>query len=333
MKMSNQPLPKISIIVTTFNNEQTIDACLKSIFELKYPTKLLEVLVIDACSQDSTVEIVKNYPVKFFSKSLNAPAAYNFAVKLVDTAIIAFIDSDAKVEPNWLNKLIIELNDPHVAGVSGTIETWNKENKWARSIGYDLKSRYDRIKKPVIRIATMNLLMKKNILEEVRGFDENLPSQYDTDLGFRISNKGYKILLNSKAICYHFNRTSVPSYFKQQLQYGKNTLKLYFKHHRLARGDEITGLGMNIQPPLLLSSLFLFLLGFIDVLKPLWIISTGIFCLLFIYYVFSAVKLSIKFSDNTALLLIILYIVRVVAWSTGAVITSIRFLLSGNGEN
>ncbi|MCW3997328.1 MAG: glycosyltransferase, partial [Candidatus Bathyarchaeota archaeon] len=325
--MSNQPLPKVSIIVTTFNNELTIDACLKSIFKLNYPKKLLEVLVIDGCSQDSTVEIVKNYPIKFFSKPLNAPAAYNFAIKLVEAAIIAFIDSDARVEPNWLNKLVIDLNDARVAGVSGTIETWNKENKWARSIGYDLKSRYDRIKKPVIRIATMNLLMKKSILEEIGGFDENLPSQYDTDLGFRISNKGYKILLNSKAKCYHFNRTSIRSYFKQQLQYGKNTLKLYFKHHKLIRGDEITNLGMNIQPPLFISSLLLLLLGLIDVLKPLWLISAGIFCSLFIYYVFSAVKLSVKFSDNTALWLIILYIVRVVAWSTGAVITSIRFLL------
>lgn len=333
MTMSNQPLPKISIIVATFNNEQTIDSCLKSIFELNYPKDLLEVIVVDGCSQDTTEKKAKNYPVKFFSKPLNAPAAYNFALKLVKANLIAFIDSDARVEQNWLNKLVIELNDPQVAGVSGTIETWNKENKWARSIGYDLKNRYGRIKRTVIRIATMNLLIRKSVLEEIGGFDEKLPSQYDTDLGFRISNKGYKILLNSKAKCYHFNRTNLQSYFKQQLQYGKNTLKLYFKHHGLIKGDEITNLGMNIQPPLLISSIILLILGLIEVLRPLWLISAIILCSLLIYYLFSAAMLSIKFSDKTALLLIILYIVRATAWTLGAVITSIRFLLDNNGEN
>jgi microsomal dipeptidase-like Zn-dependent dipeptidase len=34
-----------------------------------------------------------------------------------------------------------------VAGVSGSIETWNTENPWARSIGYEIKNRYSRIGK------------------------------------------------------------------------------------------------------------------------------------------------------------------------------------------
>jgi len=40
-------LPGVSIIVTTFNSEPTIDECLRSILELDYPKHLLEVIVID----------------------------------------------------------------------------------------------------------------------------------------------------------------------------------------------------------------------------------------------------------------------------------------------
>ncbi|MBK5133585.1 glycosyltransferase [Candidatus Bathyarchaeota archaeon] len=325
--------PKVSIIITTFNNEKTIGACLNSIFELNYPKELIDVIVIDGCSKDSTIRIAKTFPVKLISKSLNAPAAYNYAIKIVDASIIGFIDSDAKVEQEWLNKLVVNLANSRVAGVSGSIETWNNKNLWARSIGYDLKSRYDRIKKPVARIATMNLLLKKRILEEVGGFDENLPSQYDTDLGFRISARGYKILLEPKAKCYHYNRTNVKAYFKQQLQYGKNTIKLYFKHHELIKGDEITDIGMNVQPLLILSSIFFFILGLVDFLRPLWLFSFGLIFSLFIYFLFSAIKLSMRFSDKTALLLIILYFVRAIAWSTGAVISAIKYLLGKNGEN
>ena len=44
----------------------------------------------------------------------------------------------------------------------------------------------------------MNLLMKKSVIEEAGGFDERLPSQYDTDLGFRITSRGYKIVFEPK---------------------------------------------------------------------------------------------------------------------------------------
>jgi cellulose synthase/poly-beta-1,6-N-acetylglucosamine synthase-like glycosyltransferase len=321
--------PKVSIIVATLNSELTIDGCLKAIFELNYPKDFLEIIVVDGYSKDATVEIAEKYPVKVISAPLNAPAAYNYALKIVSNDVLGFIDADAKVEKEWLNKLVAYLDDPQVAGVSGGIETWNKENVWARSIGYDLENRYARLKKSVVRVATMNLLMKKKVIEEVGGFDEHLASQYDTDIGFRITSRGYKILFESNAKCYHFNRSTVKAYFRQQLQYGKNTVKLYFKHSKLIKGDKITDFSMNIQPLLLLAVTSFFLLGLPDVLRSLWYVSAFILTLIFVYYVFSAARLSIKFKDAVAMLLVVLYFVRALAWFTGAVITTVRFLAGG----
>lgn len=319
--------PKVSIIVATLNNERTIDECLKAIFELDYPKDFLEIIVVDGCSKDATVKIAQKYPVKIVSAPLNAPAAYNYALKMVSNNVLGFIDSDAKVEKEWLNKLVTHLGDPQVAGVSGGIETWNIENPWARSIGYDLKNRYARLKKYVVRVATMNLLMKKSVIEEVGGFDENLPSQYDTDLGFRITSRGYKILFEPSAKCYHFNRPTVSGYFRQQLQYGKNTAKLYLKHANLIKGDEITDFGMNIQPFLIFAVIAFFLLGILKALRPLWYVSASILVLMFVYYIISAVRLSVKFKDVAAMLLVALYFVRALAWFSGAVVTAVKFLV------
>ena len=58
----------------------------------------------------------------------------------------------------------------------------------------------------------MNLLMKKAVIDQAGGWDEELPSQYDTDLGFRVSAKGYKIAYEPKAVCYHFNRPTLRAY-------------------------------------------------------------------------------------------------------------------------
>ena len=176
VRVAGTSLPKISVIVATLNSERTIDECLKAIFELNYPKDFLEVMVVDGCSKDETVKIAEKYPVKVVSSPLNAPAAYNYAMKIAGNAVVGFIDADAKVEKEWLNKLVTYLDDPQVAGVSGGIETWNTENAWARSIGYDLKNRYARLGKYAPRLATMNLLLKKNVIDEVGGFDENLPA-------------------------------------------------------------------------------------------------------------------------------------------------------------
>jgi cellulose synthase/poly-beta-1,6-N-acetylglucosamine synthase-like glycosyltransferase len=318
--------PKVSIIIATLNNEWTIGECLKAVFELNYPKDSLEVIVVDGCSKDATVKIAEKYPVKVVSTPLNAPAAYNYAIKIANNDVLGFVDADAKVEKEWLNRLVVYLDDPQVAGVSGGIETWNAENPWARSIGYDMKNRYNRLKKSVIRIATMNLLLKKSVIEESGGFDEGLPSQYDTDLGFRITSRGYKIVFDPTVKCYHFNRSTVRAYFRQQLQYGKNTIKLYFKHSMLIKGDEITDFYMNIQPLLILAVIIFLILGLIAILRPLWYASALILALVFVSYVYSAVKLSVKFRDRAAMLLVVLYFVRAFAWLTGAAITAIRFL-------
>ena len=328
--MAETQVPKVTIIVASHNNQDTIAECLKSILALDYPEGYVEVIVMDGVSKDSTVKIAQQFPIKVISIGLNAPAAYNYAMKIAAHPILGFVDSDAKVERDWLTKVVPHLSNPQVAGVSGSIETWNNNNPWARSIGYELKNRYSRIGKYTGRIATMNLLLKKAVIEEAGGWDEKLPSQYDTDFGFRISAKGYKIAYEPRAVCYHFNRPTLKAFYRQQLQYGKNTLKLYFKHGHLAKGDEITDVGMNVQPLLFLGVLVLFLLGLVPLLRLLWIGSGLILLSMLVYFVYSAMKLSVKFHDWSAMRLVVLYFVRSVAWFVGAVSITVKYLAGRN---
>jgi len=330
--VSDSDVPKISIVVACRNSAETIAECLEALFQQDYPKDAIEVIVIDGLSTDATVQIARRTPAKVVSVPLNAAAAYNYAMKIVSHNILGFVDSDARVEKTWLKKLVPHLSDVKVAGVSGSIETWNNQNPWARSVGYEIKNRYQRIGKFTGRIATMNLLLKKHVIEEVGGWDEGLPSQYDTAFGYRMSRLGYKIAYEPDAKCYHFNRQTVRAYWRQQLQYGKNTLKLYFKHGSLAKGDEITDFGMNIQPALYLATAFLFLLGIVPLLRLLWYGSAALFIFIFAYYVVSAARVSRKFKDSTAMRLVVLYYVRTIAWLWGATITTGKYLL-GEGRN
>jgi len=325
-------IPQVSLIVTCRNNVETIEDCLKALTEQNYPKELFEIIVIDACSTDGTLEIAQKYASRVESLPLNAPAAYNHAQKIARFPILGFVDSDAKVEHDWLKKLVPHIANTTIAGASGAIETWNSLNPWARAIGYELKNRYDRIGKFTTRIATMNLLLKKKVLEEVGGWAEDLPSQYDTDIGYRITAKGYRFAYDPSAICLHFNRQTVRAYWRQQLQYGENTLKLYSKHRSLASGDEITDWSMNVQPVLFLSIIVLFLIGIAPPLRLLWYISVGALGAILVYYALSAARVSAKFQDAVAMRLVLLYFVRAIAWLCGAAVTTAHKLANGRGK-
>ena len=114
-------------------------------------------------------------------------------------------------------------------------------------------------------------------------------------LGFALAPKATKLLMNPPQYVTILTAQRLKAYYRQQLQYGKNTLKLYFKHGHLAKGDEITDVGMNIQPILLLAVVASFLLGIIPLLRLLWVVSGLILLAMFVYFVYSAVKISVKF--------------------------------------
>jgi len=326
-------LPGVSIIVTTFNSESTIDECLRSILELDYPKQLLEVIVIDGGSTDATTERAKAYPAKLVYSQLNPPAAYNLVLKTVENEIIGLIDSDAKVEKGWLRKLVKHLDDPKAAGASGTVETWNRDKLVPRAIGYELSYRYRRLPNTVERVATMNLLLKKKVTLEIGGFDEALPTQYDTDIGARLAQAGYRIAFDSEAICYHFHRPTLRTFFKQQYKYGQNTWKLYFKHPKLARGDKITDWWMNIQP-ILYGVAAIFLLA--SIVTGFNIIPSAIFLAIvtitLLHYTVSAAKISYIFHDASAMYLIVIYFTRAFAWTMGGATSLIQTALTG-GED
>jgi cellulose synthase/poly-beta-1,6-N-acetylglucosamine synthase-like glycosyltransferase len=325
-------LPSVSIIVAALNAESTIDECLRSILELDYPKQLLEVIVIEGGSKDATVEHVKTHPVKLISNQLNTPAAYNLALKTIKNEIVGFIDSDAKVEKQWLKKLIKHLASAEVAGASGNIETWNQNKLIPRCVGYELTYRYRRLPQEVRRIATMNFIVKKKVIEEVGGFDETLPTQYDTDLGTRIARTGYKIIFDANAVCYHFHRPTLSAFFKQQFKYGENTWKLYFKHPRLAEGDKITDWWMNIQPILYTVAVILLIVSVIANLNQVGlVVFLGLAFLITFQYTFSAARISLIFHDLSAMFLIVLYFTRAVAWTLGGTTSFVGSVFTRGG--
>lgn len=93
--MENKGL--VSIIMPSYNSEKYIKDSIESVLKQTYP--FWELLIVDDCSTDKTVDIIKSFKderIKLFQNKTNSGAAIsrNWALREVKGKWIAFLDSD-----------------------------------------------------------------------------------------------------------------------------------------------------------------------------------------------------------------------------------------------
>ncbi|MEK7570647.1 MAG: glycosyltransferase family 2 protein [Patescibacteria group bacterium] len=92
---------KISVVISTFNNEKQIETCLKSVAWAD------EIVVVDDGSTDKTLEIVKKYTSQIYHhKSVGyVEPTRNFAIKKAAGDWILIVDADEEVPESLAKKL------------------------------------------------------------------------------------------------------------------------------------------------------------------------------------------------------------------------------------
>lgn len=247
---------KLSIIITTRNEERNIRDLLDSLVIQEKP---FEVLVVDSHSSDNTQEIVKRYAVLFpFIKLLikggTRGQSRNFGVKVADSDYVAFIDGDCIANPFWLRELRRALNHSPIAA-GKTI-----------NIGYHAFEDLDRVELHYrgvdLTFPSCNLAYRKDVFEEAGGFDTSFVTAEDIDLNFRAVSKGHKIRYNENAIVYHRARGSFIGFFKQAFWNGYGRKQLTSKHGSLWGNYRSSGMLKRSITPLYLARLVVAFLGY-----------------------------------------------------------------------
>lgn len=110
-KINNEP--SVTVIIATFNSQNTIQMCLESVRNQNYDQKKIHILIADGGSKDSTLEIVKKHNVEVIHIPKNKQnAEYNkgVAVRQAQGDLLLMIDHD-NILPHsqWLKKMIVPL--------------------------------------------------------------------------------------------------------------------------------------------------------------------------------------------------------------------------------
>jgi glycosyltransferase involved in cell wall biosynthesis len=169
---------KISVIVTTKNEESNIENCLKSIKEQTYPQEKMETIVVDNNSTDKTREIALKYTEKVYNFGSERSAQRNFGIKQASGEYILYLDADMILSRGVIQECVDKCEN------KGPVALYIPERIigkgfWIRVRDFE-RSFYNATCIDAVRFA------RKDKVLEIGGFDEDLAGPEDWDFDRRI---------------------------------------------------------------------------------------------------------------------------------------------------
>lgn len=238
--------PAITIIIPSYNRVDELERCLRALFALRYPHSLLEILVVDDASTDSTqtmltklVQEAERYELLLrcvrHEWQQGVAGSRNTGAQAAAYDLIAYIDSDCVATPDWLTELVPLLQDPRIAAVGGMIRGYERHTLLGRyedvcsSLYMGTRSQQVRLAGPLTYLPTANLLIRRSVWQNLGGFAP-LPQGEDVDFCRRILLTGAHIRYEARGIVYHDYRTTLKSFLKIRAAYASAEAALLQRH-------------------------------------------------------------------------------------------------------
>lgn len=226
-------LPRVSVVVCSYNGSKTLQECLESLMKLDYAD--YEVILVNDGSTDATEEIAAKFPTVVYHHQENRglSVARNVGAHLASGEIVAYTDDDCVIDEHWLHYLVRAMLDQQVEGIGGPNITPEFDSWVAKCVASSpgnpshvmLDDRHAE------HIPGCNMAFRRSTLLGMGGFDP----QYrvagdDVDVCWRLLDAGLDIGYAPGAMVWHHRRATVDAYARQQKGYGRSEAMVRFKH-------------------------------------------------------------------------------------------------------
>ncbi len=137
-KLNKNLLPKISILISAYNEERVIENTLTNLCQQNYAREKFEIIVGSDGSTDKTNDIITQFVKKYsninfapFEKRRGKKFVINDLVKIANGEVLVFSDSNTVYDKNAIAGLVKYYADDRVGGVSGRLELIEKSSSVA----------------------------------------------------------------------------------------------------------------------------------------------------------------------------------------------------------
>ena len=281
---------KISVILCTYNRSQSLLGALDSVAAQTLPESVeWEVLVVDNNSTDRTREVVEDFcgrhPRHFrylFEPQQGLCYARNAGLRQAQGDVVAFVDDDVTVDPNWLYNLTAPLASGEWAGSGGmtvpaqtvALPGWLVRDGPDNMLGalcahFDLGDQPRELDRPPYGT---NMAFRRQMFEQYGEFRTDLDrcggdtiSNGDTEFGRRLMKAGERLRYEPSAIVYHpvrEDRVKKDYFLAWYFDWGRSNMR------EIGRRPDIWGIprryfsvlryGIHLIPARILSWVFTF---------------------------------------------------------------------------
>jgi len=308
--INSEPMPRVSLVFPTYNEEKIIVEKIKNIYNLDYPMDKLEIIIVDDSSEDKTFEILKTMQrsnIKII-RHTNRQGYNNAMIDGMREAIgdiIVITDAGALLNEKTLKKLLKHFTNPSVGAVTGRQKLIDSTN----GIGSKLEECYSKFynsirKRESIIDSTFDTkgeisAFRRDILD--RMFDPRLKFKGTIDiyLGFFTRFCGFKVIYEEDAIFYEYAPFSINDWFMQKINRATIVLDTISEFKNMILNKRFGLFGLIILPfrcLILFVNPILFLISILLAIYTIFILPTFAFYFwITIFFLAIIISLTSKF--------------------------------------
>ncbi|HIZ27567.1 MAG TPA: glycosyltransferase family 2 protein [Candidatus Adamsella sp.] len=274
-KLDESYRPFVTIMIPAHNEQAVIAETVKNISSIDYD--YYEIIVIDDRSDDKTAEVLlelekQNSRVKALIRDKEAfpgkSAVLNDAFEIAKGDVICVFDADARVEPDFLKKIIPNLAPKEVGAVQARKVISNREHNFltrCQDNEYVLDAYFqfgrDAIK-GAVELRGNGELIKREAIEDVDGWN-NYTIVDDLDLSTRLHLKGWDIRFCRDVCVYEEGVKDFFPLIRQRRRWVEGSIRRYLDYFI----DVLFSKDMSIRVSL---DMYAYIAEF---LLPVWLIS------------------------------------------------------------
>ncbi len=241
----------VSVVIVNYQGTDDTLAALAGLAELDWPRDQLEVIVVDNASGDGIVErIAQDHPearVVALDENLGFAGGCNRGVDAARGEYIAFLNNDARPDPNWVRAAVDVLRrEASITCVASKVLDWEGNtvdfvDAGMAFYGHGFKLHagepdgpgYD-VESDVLFASGAAMVVRAETFRRVGGFDERYFLFFeDVDLGWRLWLLGHRVRYVPGSLVYHRHHQTMDRFGDWHHQYllERNALFTIFKNY------------------------------------------------------------------------------------------------------
>jgi len=250
MPQHNQVTPLISVVIPTYNRGWMLKEAVESVLMQDYPS--YELIVVDDGSTDDTPAILDTYGARINvvrQENRGVSAARNRGVREAAGSLIAFLDSDDLWMQGKLSTQAAFFQAHPQVRICQTEEIWVRNGRRVNPKNRHKKPSED-IFEPSLELCLVSpsaVMMRRELFEEMGGFDETLPACEDYDLWLRIGCRHPVHLIDTPLIVKRGGHEDQLSRQPSLDKYRIDSLKRLIDSGRLSSGQRQAAARVLIQ--------------------------------------------------------------------------------------